>query len=90
MDDECDGALPNFPGSPEGIPRMEHPPTVEASIRYWEAVRVYAIRVTDSALARTALGLRSEYEDAWRELTKSVSPRQVTAKSTSRRGRLSP
>jgi hypothetical protein len=48
---------------------MKHVPTVEASIQYWEAVRVRAIRAGDLALEITAFGLRSSYEQAHQELT---------------------
>ena len=43
MEDKGNERLPQFPSSPDGVSRMEHLPTVEASIRYWEAVRVDAI-----------------------------------------------
>ena len=41
--------LPPFPQPPAGVARLEHLPTVEASIRYWEAIRVQAIRSRDPA-----------------------------------------
>ena len=50
---------------------MEHLPTIEAGIRYWEAVRVQAIRSRDQALEWTALGLRRSYEAARIELTEA-------------------
>jgi hypothetical protein len=49
---------------------MEHLPTVEASIRYWEAMRVLAISKRDHARERTAMGLRRSYEAARAALTK--------------------
>jgi hypothetical protein len=55
---------PNYPQPPPGIARLNHLPTVEASIRYWEAVRIRAIRSRNRALERTALGLRLSYEAA--------------------------
>ena len=69
MEKQGDERLPQFPSSPDGIARMEHLPTVEASIRYWEAVRVYAIETRQPALELTAVGLRSSYEQALQELT---------------------
>jgi hypothetical protein len=62
--------LPPFPQPPPGIPRMEHLPTVEASIRYWEAVRDRAI----SARERTAMGLRRSYEAVLAALSKAKPP----------------
>ena len=49
MDEEGDERLPQFPKSPDGIARLEHLPTVDASIRYWEAVRLHAIRADQPA-----------------------------------------
>jgi hypothetical protein len=43
---------------------MEHLPTIEAGIRYWEAVRVWARRAHDAHRERTAAGLRLSYEAA--------------------------
>jgi hypothetical protein len=63
--------LPSFPQPPPGTPRMEHLPTVEASIRYWEAVRDRAIRARDHARELTAMGLRRSYEAALAALTKA-------------------
>jgi len=63
------GSLPPFPPSPSDVPRRQHLPTVEASIHYWEAVRVRALRTGDHDLAETATGLKLSYEDARRELT---------------------
>ena len=40
---ELEGLFP-FPQPPPGTPRLEDIRTVEASIRYWEAVRNRAIR----------------------------------------------
>ncbi len=62
-------SLPPFPPSPSDIPRREHLPTVEASIRYWDAIRVRALRAGDHGLAETATGLKLSYEEARRELT---------------------
>jgi len=72
-------SLPPFPPSPSDIPRRKHLPTVEASIRYWEAVRVRALRAGDQGPAETATGLRLSYEDARRELTTrgKTGPRPV-------------
>jgi hypothetical protein len=82
--------LPQFPSSPEGIARMEHLPTVEASIRYWEAVRVYAIETRQPALELTAIGLRSSYERALQELTNAEQSQKKKAPPCARRGRLQP
>ena len=55
---------PPYPQPPPGIARQDHLPTVEASIRYWEAVRIRAIRSHNRDLERTAMGLRRSYEAA--------------------------
>jgi hypothetical protein len=66
--------LPPYPQPPPGIPRMQHLQTVKASIRYWEAVRVRAIRSRDNALEWTAEGLQSSYEAALAALAKAMPP----------------
>ena len=64
MPTEGVGGYPLYPEPPPGIARLHHLPTVEASIRYWEAVRVRAIRSRNPELERTAMGLRLSYEGA--------------------------
>jgi hypothetical protein len=64
---------PPYPQPPPGRARLSHLPTVEASIRYWEAVRVRASRSHNPDLTRTAMGLRLSYEAARRELLKRKS-----------------
>ena len=88
MKDAGKDRLPEFPSSPVGIARMEHLPTVEASIRYWEAVRLHAIRVRELALELTAIGLRSSYEQALKELTNAERSQKENALPHARRGRL--
>ena len=61
-------SLPPFPVTPPGVPRMGHLPTVEASLRYWEAVRSRAVADNDLDLEQTAAGLWLSYEAARREL----------------------
>ena len=73
MTRHVDNSLPPFPISPDGVGRMEHLPTVEACIRYWEAIRVYAIRARNPALERTATSLRSSYEHALEQLKQAQS-----------------
>jgi hypothetical protein len=43
-------------------------PTLEASLRYWEAVRSRAVADDDHDVERTAAGLWLSYEVARREL----------------------
>jgi hypothetical protein len=62
---------PPYPQPPPGIARLEHLPTVEASIAYWEVVRVGAIRSCSPDLERTAEGLRLSYEAARQVLLKA-------------------
>jgi hypothetical protein len=56
---KCKGnhSLARFPSTPDGIGRKEHLPTVEACIRYWEAVRVNAIRTGERSRELTAMPL---------------------------------
>ncbi len=88
MKEHGDERLAQFPSSPDGIARMEHLPTVEASIRYWEAVRVDAIKRRQPVLELTALGLRSSYEQALQELTNADQSQKKKAPPRARRGRL--
>jgi hypothetical protein len=71
--EDSDG-LPPYPQPPPGIPRMQHLPTVQASIRYWEAVRARATRSRDHALEWTAKGLQRSYEAALAALRKAKPP----------------
>jgi hypothetical protein len=83
-----DEILPKFPISPEGVVRLEHLPTVEACIVYWEAVRVRAARPNDRGLERTAEGLRLSFEQAREALKKEQRLLSTTADQHARRGRL--
>jgi hypothetical protein len=69
-----DAGLPPFPVAPPGVPRMQHLPTVEASLEYWEAVRARAIRSLNRRLERTAAGLRYSYEAARAALKREEPP----------------
>ena len=82
--------LPQFPSAPDGIARMEHLPTVEASIRYWEAVRVRAFESRQPAMELTAMALRDSYEQARQVLTNAERSQEKTAPPRARRGRLQP
>jgi hypothetical protein len=86
--DHSNGDLPPFPSSPEGVARMEHMPTIEACIRYWEAIRSHAIQTRDPALEFIAIGLRAAYEEARHELTKAKPVNKTNAAPHARRGRL--
>jgi hypothetical protein len=80
VEDDGNERPARFPSAPEGIARMEHLPTVLASIRYWEAVRVHAIEAREPALELTAMALRDSYEQARQELTKAErSPKKQAA-----------
>jgi hypothetical protein len=68
-----DDALPSFPVSPPGESRMAHLPTIEAAILYWEAVHTRAIRTSERGVRRTALSLRTVYEELKRDL---IQPRR--------------
>ena len=67
QDRELD-SLPPFPVTPPGVPRLGHLPTVEASLRYWEAVHSRAVADDDHDVERTAAGLWLSYEAARQEL----------------------
>ena len=88
MEDKGNERQPQFPLSPEGIARLEHLPTVEASIRYWEAVRLLAISASQPALEWIAMGLRESYQQARQELTNSERSKKEIAPPRARRGRL--
>ncbi len=77
MTRHVDDSLPPFPSSPEGVGRMEHLPTVEACIRYWEAMRVYAIQAQNPALEWTDRSLRSSYEHAHEQLKQAAPLRET-------------
>jgi hypothetical protein len=63
---------PPYPHPPPGLSRMGHLPTVELSIRYWEAIRREAVRLKDFDRERTATGLRRSYEEARRDLLEAA------------------
>jgi hypothetical protein len=88
MEDRGNERLPQFPSPPDGIARMEHLPTVEASIRYWKAVRVHAIKTRQPALEWTAMALQDSYEQARQELTNAERSQKKNAPLRARRGRL--
>lgn len=90
MQDEGSDRLPEFPISPDGVSRMEHLPTVEASIRYWEAIRAHAIREGQPDLELTATALRDSYERARQELTSAERSQTKSEPPHGRRGRLPP
>jgi hypothetical protein len=50
---------------------MQHLPTVEASIRYWDAISHEAAEDKDPARQQTATALKLTYESARRELLRS-------------------
>jgi hypothetical protein len=85
MEDNGNDGLPQFPVSREGLTRMKHLPTIEACIRYWDIVRVHAIRACDPALEWTARALLSSYEQARQEQKKSEPSQKGTAAPRARR-----
>ena len=90
MEDESIERLPQFPSPPDGVARMEHLPTVEASIQYWEAIRVHAILTNQAALEWTADALRCSYEQARQELMDADQSQTKKAPRRTRRDRLPP
>jgi hypothetical protein len=74
--------LPPFPPSPDGVARLKHLPTVEACIRYWEAISHHAWETGDDPLVEIATGLKESYEEARDELKKAeVREEKKPAKS---------
>ena len=80
MQYEGNKGLPRYPSTPDGVCRKEHLPTVEACIRYWEAVRVDAIQTGEPFRELTAMALRSSYEQARLELIDKASSQEPGAK----------
>ena len=68
MQDRELNSLPPSPETPRAVPRLGHLPTVEASLRYWEAVHSRAVADDDPDVERTAAGLWLSYEAARQEL----------------------
>jgi hypothetical protein len=81
-------SLPVFPQAPSGVSRKEHLPTVEASIRYWEAIRLMAVRENDPGLEQTATGMKLSYEEARLDLNgmKPDRPRAIRRRLSNRIG----
>jgi len=87
VENEGNDIVPQFPLSPEGVARLKHLPTVEACIRYWEAIRLRAWRAGDDSLIQLATGLKESYEEARQELTKAEQSQERKTARTSRRAR---
>jgi hypothetical protein len=87
VDTDGNEVLPPFPPSPDGVDRLQHLPTVEAAIVYWEAVSRYAWDVGDDSLLETANGLKKSYEDARTELSKVEQPQPRKPARRSRKAR---
>jgi len=64
---------PQYPNPPPGISRLDHLPTVEASIRYWEAIEARATEINNGALMRTAAGMKLSYEAARNQLLNAAN-----------------
>jgi hypothetical protein len=64
-----------YPDPPPGVSRMEDLATVEAGIRYWEAVRLRAAGANDHQLERTATSLKLSYEAARQALIMAQKPK---------------
>lgn len=78
---EDDVSRPPFPVPPDGIARVDHLPTVEAGIAYWDAVRHKAVQASDPRLTQTALSLRAVYQDARDELKRAeTQPKRTTGR----------
>ena len=78
-----DCLLPPFLPAPAGIDPMEHLPTIEARIRYWEAVRTFHPKQ-----ARTASSLQTAYEEARQSLKTAKRRTRQIAGSLGHHGHL--
>ncbi len=87
MENEGSDTLPPFPSSPEGVDRLKHLPTVEACIRYWDAISRRAWDLGDDALLETASGIKESYEEARAELSKAEQPKERKTARGSRKAR---
>jgi hypothetical protein len=86
MEATDDDGLPQFPESPEGVPRMTHLPTVKACIQYWEAIRARASALDDLPRSRVAAALIEGFVAAHQDLSKA--DRTPEPKTTARQGRV--
>jgi hypothetical protein len=87
VDTDGHDPLPPFPASPPGVNRLKDLPTVEACIRYWEAIGRQAWETGDDSLLETAKGLKESYEEARAELSKAEQPKARKAARTPRKAR---
>jgi hypothetical protein len=62
--------LPTVPVPPDGVPLMEHVPTIIARVHYWET---YGRARHDPVAKSIAMILRNIYENALRELDQTKS-----------------
>jgi hypothetical protein len=53
-----------LPPAPPGVDRMEHLPTIAASLLYWHEARDSALNAGDVRRARVAAALMQSYEEA--------------------------
>jgi hypothetical protein len=87
VENEGSDTLPPFPASPEGVSRLKHLPTVEACIRYWEAISRRAWDLGDDSLLETASGIKESFEEAKAELSKEEQPKERKTARGSRKAR---
>ena len=86
MENEGSEPIPPFPPSPDGVARLKDLPTVEACIRYWDAISRRAWEMGDDSLLETASGLKGSFEELRAELSKAEQPKE---RKTVRRSRKS-
>ena len=87
MANEGSDTVPPFPPSPEGVARLKDLPTVEACIRYWDAISHRAWEMADDSLLETASGLKESFEDVKTELSKAEQPKERKTARGSRKAR---
>ena len=87
MENEGSDVVPPFPPSPDGVARLQDLPTVEACIRYWDAISRRAWEIGDDSLLETASGLKESFEELRAELSKAVQPEERKKARGSRKAR---
>ncbi len=87
MENEGSDNVPPFPASPEGVARLKDLPTIEACIRYWDAISQRAWEIGDDSLLETASGLKESFEEAKAVLSKAEQPKERKTARGSRKAR---
>jgi hypothetical protein len=87
VENEGSDTVPPFPPSPDGVARLKDLATVEACIRYWDAISHRAWEIGDDSLLETASGLKESFEELKAELSKAVQAKERKTARGSRKAR---